>query len=816
MKNLFCVFVCAFLCLYSTLSAQQIELTLVPKIETGSQAFNGSVEAFATGGSGSYEYLWSNGETTSSIEDLTTGIYCVTVYDTDEYEVDCVYLFAFDCIMEVDIVLTQPDCENTFFGTAELNIVNAPAGARIIWQHDLAGSLNKTFVDNIPPSTEEWSIFITDELRQCTEQYFFSTYCLDETYCRPSDSLELIKLYEALDGNNWTNKWDFKVPMTEWYGVQLNPKGCVERIDLSNNNLQGDIPSSFYTPELVSLDLSYNKISDNIPPELGDLCELETINLSNNDMISGLPPEISQLEHLEFIDCSNNDLDGEYPSEYLALCPIIFKDFKVNPELSEFAMFCINGSGAQICPALTNGIFCIDTLGTLASELVCGVRLNDSSIIDEAEMGWTKYNGIDLPYLKLVGFDQWDEPFEEITLFGCSGLTVEICEITAGVFASKNDLLNLSQYNNLDLSPVWFCGEELSECFSDNDNDGFNSEVDCDDNNPNINPEATEICDGIDNDCNGDTDEGLSVVEYFADNDMDGFGDPNSSISDCQQPNGMVTNSDDCNDNDANINPDQDEAIYNGIDDDCNPNTLDDDLDQDGFEMENDCDDNNPDVNPNQSEIPYNEQDDDCDPSTLDDDLDQDGFGIQGDCDDNNPDVNPNTIEVCDGIDNNCDGDIDEGLLNTYFVDADMDGFGDPLNQIEDCEQPSNAVTNNLDCDDQNASINPDAEEIPNNDIDEDCDGIDGTTSLNDISHLSSMKVSPNPTAGIINIEIENSGDLVDLLIYNFNGQRILTQSNFINKSSIDLSDLKDGFYMISIHKDNVLVGTTKFIKHSY
>ena len=121
----------------------------------------------------------------------------------------------------------------------------------------------------------------------------------------------------------------------------------------------------------------------------------------------------------------------------------------------------------------------------------------------------------------------------------------------------------------------------------------------------------------------------------------------------------------DCDDSNPEVNPDQMEVPYNGLDDDCDPLTLDDDLDQDGFLSIDDCDDNNPDVNPNQMELAYNGLDDDCDPLTLDDDLDQDGFEIAVDCNDTDPSINPDAEDIPNnGIDEDCDGE--DSPLSTY------------------------------------------------------------------------------------------------------------------------------------------------------
>ncbi len=154
---------------------------------------------------------------------------------------------------------------------------------------------------------------------------------------------------------------------------------------------------------------------------------------------------------------------------------------------------------------------------------------------------------------------------------------------------------------------------------------------------------------------------------------------------------------------------------------------------------------------------------------TISMDKDGDGYtSAQGDCDDSNPAINPDAQEVCDSVDNNCNGLIDEGVKITYYADTDGDGYGDPTTAIQDCSapsgyvidntdcndidpdehpgqtwykdddgdgygdlntttqdcsQPSDYVIDNTDCDDSNAGINPGHSDIPGNGIDEDCDG---------------------------------------------------------------------------------------------
>jgi hypothetical protein len=199
--------------------------------------------------------------------------------------------------------------------------------------------------------------------------------------------------------------------------------------------------------------------------------------------------------------------------------------------------------------------------------------------------------------------------------------------------------------------------------------------TDCLDNNPAINPGATEVCNGIDDNCDTQIDEGLTFTDYFADLDLDGYG-AGAATNACAQPTGFVTTNTDCDDNNASANPAATE-ICNELDDNC-----------DG-------------------------QIDEGVQNTYYVDMDGDGYGsmnfwsIQActapmgfapssnDCADENPAINPGATEVCNTIDDNCDGQINEGFgpLTIYYADADGDGYGNGTQTIDVLLQGSSSAS---------------------------------------------------------------------------------------------------------------------------
>ena len=103
---------------------------------------------------------------------------------------------------------------------------------------------------------------------------------------------------------------------------------------------------------------------------------------------------------------------------------------------------------------------------------------------------------------------------------------------------------------------------------TDQDGDGYTLEADCNDADPSIYPDAPEVCDGKNNDCDGATDEDGGGTVWCRDEDGDGHGDPATQDSACNPPTTAVTVCDDCDDRALSVFPGASERC-DGIDDDC-------------------------------------------------------------------------------------------------------------------------------------------------------------------------------------------------------------------------------------------------------
>ena len=304
----------------------------------------------------------------------------------------------------------------------------------------------------------------------------------------------------------------------------------------------------------------------------------------------------------------------------------------------------------------------------------------------------------------------------------------------------------------------------------DLDDDGVENEEDCDALNAAAYPGAPEVCDGVDNDCDGEIDEeATDLLTFYADSDGDRYGDADATVQACVAPAGYVAAAGDCDDANADVSEGATE-ICNGEDDNCDgsvdegdaaPTTWYADADSDRFGDDEtttdactqpegyvaaggDCDDASATVHPGATEV-CNDADDDCDGEPDDgavdklqwwDDADNDGFGAgdptlscyapgdtwvlqPGDCDDTTDARYPGNTEVCDELDNDCDTNVDDDAVdaNTWYRDADADTYGWADTSVKSCAAPAGYVADADDCDDLAASAYPGGTEV--------CDGLD-------------------------------------------------------------------------------------------
>jgi hypothetical protein len=309
---------------------------------------------------------------------------------------------------------------------------------------------------------------------------------------------------------------------------------------------------------------------------------------------------------------------------------------------------------------------------------------------------------------------------------------------------------------------------------------------DCDDNNSAVNPGATEVCNGIDDDCDGAIDNGFEFNRYTLDFDNDGYGDNDTSVEACAAPDGYIPDNGsvyDCKDNNSAVHPGAAE-VCNGIDDDCNGSI------DEGYVSESTtcgvgaCSGNTgatscvsggvvDSCNPVAGATPEtcNNIDDDCDGTTDEGYVSQTtncGVGacaatgstscVSGAVVDSCTKGQAG-IEICNGIDDDCDGVIDNGLVvHIYYRDADNDTYGNADNETLDCAAPDGYVDNltadnktiAFDCNDRDAFVHPGAAEVCNG-KDDDCNGkVDDNETCDNATTICILKVVPKQISKLL------------------------------------------------------------------
>ena len=247
------------------------------------------------------------------------------------------------------------------------------------------------------------------------------------------------------------------------------------------------------------------------------------------------------------------------------------------------------------------------------------------------------------------------------------------------------------------------------------------------------------------------------------------------------------------------------------------------DSDNDGYSDETDCAPADIAINPSATEIPDNGIDEDCDGADLKTwyaDADSDTYGDSsvsqlsnsqpsgyvdndGDCNDTVAAINPAATEVCDGMDNDCDGLVDDDDPSVtgqtlWYADNDGDGYGDPNNSLLACNQPTNYVANSDDnCPDD---YNPDQADT---DGDGKGDLCDDPLAISEQT-LQDVLVSPNPFKNAISIQLPDNSksESFSVILYDISGRVILNLKESNDGGVIEvngLQSIKQGVYLVKI-----------------
>jgi len=249
----------------------------------------------------------------------------------------------------------------------------------------------------------------------------------------PNDRDALIALYNDTDGANWTNNanWNTAAPLNTWYGVTTDAQGCVTNLRLFQNNLVGTIPPelgdlsniqelNFHFNQLsgtipaelgnltllVSMTLSLNQLTGIIPPELGNLANLEQLNLFANQLNGSIPPELGNLASLRSLFINNNQLTGTIPGTFANLDALLSLSMYENqlsgnipPQLGDLdSIETINLSDNQFTGPIP------PELGSLSTLLSLSLSNNQLTGIIPTELGnLLNLNSLSLGFNQLTG-----------------------------------------------------------------------------------------------------------------------------------------------------------------------------------------------------------------------------------------------------------------------------------------------------------------------------------------------------------------------------------------------------------------------------
>lgn len=310
-----------------------------------------------TGGSGSYTFtLGQTNSEQGTFANLSTGDYTLNILDDE----GCLYSEVFT--IENSGVPPVSDFGVTRNGL-EVDLINNSLGTNNTYHWTFGDGTDS---DEFEPTALYGASGSYSICLETTNECGADTLCKNITVfqiseCRHQDSLILVDLYMATDGENWSQPWDLSSPVDSWQGLEFYEDGCLSEISLSNNNLNGYIPSSLgnlsrvvvmaldrnelieeipqelsLLSSLEELNLSFNDLEGSIPATLGDLVNLKVLHLGSNGLDGTIPSTFQKLTHLEYLNLSENKLNGSIPPEIVKLNKLVHFDISQNKLNGEF------------------------------------------------------------------------------------------------------------------------------------------------------------------------------------------------------------------------------------------------------------------------------------------------------------------------------------------------------------------------------------------------------------------------------------------------------------------------------------------------
>ena len=344
-----------------------------------------------------------------------------------------------------------------------------------------------------------------------------------------SDSLELVSLYNSTNGNAWSNNTNWLQPgspIDNWFGITTNTEGCVQKIDLNNNNLTDTIPNLdlntldtlilnqnsltgnipiVNTPFLLHIDLSENMLSgsipilniplveylnygqnqltDTLPAEIGGFMKLKVLDLADNQLQNTIPPDYGDLCELEEIYLDHNQLNGELPVELTKLYNLVFGgvDFSENDIDSlkqKIAWFCPYGDTILsdnpsydrflgICNVQCTG----DEWDDLESfpwiiDTLNAIECPDTScLLTLNQAGFVTVRGVTVVFVREICYESLSPPIssEVVVFYDCAGFELETATCDQQGLCTNFGAISPEEFESLDYDVRWSCGDSLPE-----------------------------------------------------------------------------------------------------------------------------------------------------------------------------------------------------------------------------------------------------------------------------------------------------------------------------------------------------------------